>query len=205
MDEQISFRVGCDPSWANQLAELIDSTDPALHRFLFKSCGDPFHAIAQLTAADIGFFSHSHAHVALCDGTMVGACLSFKPEIYLKELDEAVDALNKSYGTLIANCVKAALYALMEITPPFPSQARFIQNIAIDVTRRQQGIGTLLLASEINRAASTGSSVIVLDVHVENVSAIKFYSSFNGTITDEWSATDLGLDTYFRMHIPVLA
>jgi ribosomal protein S18 acetylase RimI-like enzyme len=202
-EETITFQIGCDASHAKRLAELIDSTDPALHRFLFKATGDPVRAITQLAAAYIGFFSHNHAHVAVCDRNLVGICLSFLPDHYHQVLDEVAVEMNKSFGPLVAGEVKAALHALMEITPPFPSQARFVQNFAVEPTRRQQGIGKLLLACEINRAAKMGCNVIALDVNVENVSAIKLYSSFNGIITGEWSATGIGLDSYFRMHIPV--
>ncbi len=203
MEPHITFCSGCPVSHSKRLAELIDSTDPGLHRFLFAATGDPLRAIELLAAAGKGLFSHRLVHAALSGAELVGACVSFKPDAYAGVLAESVDVVRDAFGPGQARALDEALQQLMTITPPFPPSSLFVQNLAVASTHHRLGIGRMLLSKTLQQAAASGLKVCALDVCSENESAMAFYRSLGGRVDSAWSARGIGLLHYVRVHIPL--
>jgi len=62
--------------------------------------------------------------------------------------------------------------------PPPSTDAFYINNIAVDGTRRGLGLGARLLDQAIDTARAAGYRSVELDVTVSNDGAIRFYERF---------------------------
>jgi FAD/FMN-containing dehydrogenase/ribosomal protein S18 acetylase RimI-like enzyme/SAM-dependent methyltransferase len=168
--------VPAEPSQAAQLATLIYESSHELLDFMFGGRARAEAALARLLKRPGGHFGHQFARVMLADGEVAGVVLGYdRKELSGEELRGALNTFRATPASRWPHLLGSVGRALSGYVPPPSPDAFYINNIAVDGSKRGMGLGGKLLQQVVESSRAKGYRCIELDVTAPNEGAIAFY------------------------------
>ncbi len=173
--KSITYRAA-KPGDAAALAPLVFDSSHELLGFMFGDRGAAEAALTKLLARPGGHFGYRHVTVMLADEVIVGVELGYdRTTLSSEELAGTLNIFRSTPASRWPHIAWNVGRALSGYVPPPSRDAWYINNIAVDGTRRGAGLGMKLLEHVEARARATGFRCIELDVTAPNEGAIRFY------------------------------
>lgn len=192
---EIAFRPA-DAFHAEALAPLVYDSSHELLGFMFGDRDGAESALAKLLRRPKGQFGHSFATMMLADGELVGVELGYDAEqLAAQELPGVLNMFHAMPVSRWLHLVGPVNRALAGYVPPPSDDAYYINNIAVDSTRRGLGLGRSFLDYVVATAKSRGYRCLELDVTEANEGGIRFYERY-GFRTVSTSGTGATVDKY---------
>ena len=143
------------------------------------------HIIAMAFAQPNHDLSYQNVTFAGLDNTIVGMVSGYSAEQHRRSsrqpLKQAAGRRN------LRMVVVSTLFApLLRIIDTIADGDFYLQAIAVDKELRGEGVGSALMDSIEDRAVSSGSARLALDVSAGNESARKFYERRGMTVESQW-------------------
>jgi ribosomal protein S18 acetylase RimI-like enzyme len=152
----IRFRPA-EPSQAATLAVLIYESSHELLDFMFGGRAGAEAALSRLLARRGGQFGCRFATVMLADDEIAGVVLGYdRSELAAQALPGAVNALRATPASRWAHLAGPVSRALSGYVPPPSPDAFYINNIAVDSSRRGLGLGGRLLHHVVETCRARG-------------------------------------------------
>ena len=139
-------------------------------------------------------YSFQNVSFAEYDSRIVGMALGFSSENYRRFSDQPINEA-AGYHYLRMKTVKILCAPMLRIIESITDGDFYLLSMVIDKDFRSNGIGSTLMASIKERAQTSGSSRISLDVSANNELACQIYENWGMTIESQWPK---------RLYIPAL-
>ncbi len=192
---EITFRPA-DAFHAEAVAPLIYDSAHELLGFMFGDRDTAEAALATLLRRPGGQFGHGFATMMLADGELVGAELGYDAEqLAAQELPGILHMFRAMPMRRWPHLMGPVNRALSGYVPPPADDAYYINNIAVDASRRGLGLGRRLLDHVVDTARKRGYRCVELDVTDINDGGIRFYERY-GFRTVSTSGTGVTVDKY---------
>lgn len=129
--------------------------------------------------------SYQHIIFAQREGAIVGMASGYTAAQHRRS---SLDPLRQGAGrsALRMRAVTILCAPLLRIIDTITEGDFYLQAIAVDKKLRGQGLGSTLLDAIEERAHTTGSIRLVLDVSARNETARRFYHRHNLTLESQW-------------------
>jgi ribosomal protein S18 acetylase RimI-like enzyme len=136
--------------------------------------------------------SHAVSHVAVLDGEVVGVLSGFpladSGALANRFISESLRRMPPWRWPRVAR----HLHAAGRLTPRPPSDALYVDGLAVAPQARRRGVATALLAEAERLARAAGASGVALDTGVANAAARALYDGAGYAITEVRMAPDAG-------------
>lgn len=129
-------------------------------------------------------YSYETVRFAEIDGQIVGMASAYDSPYHAAS---SVRPILRAAGLGAIRAIPAALFGwrLMSFVDTVPDGDFYLAALAVDGTRRGEGIGTVLLEHTLDRARSAGSKRIALDVDFKNDGGRRLYERWGMTVEAE--------------------
>jgi len=152
------------------------------------------HIIATAFAQPDHDLSYQNVTFAERDNVIVGMVLGYTAEQHRRSSREP---LKRAAGrsNLRMRIVRMLFAPIMRIIDSIADGDFYVQAIAVDTELRGNGVGSVLMDSSEDRARTSGSTRLSLDVSAKNKGARRFYEHRGMNVESQWPK---------RLAIPVL-
>jgi len=152
------------------------------------------HIIAAAFAQPDHDLSYQNVTFAERDNVIVGMALGYTAEQHRRSSREP---LKRAAGrsNLRMRIVRMLFAPIMRIIDSIADGDFYVQAIAVDTELRGNGVGSVLMDSSEDRARTSGSTRLSLDVSAKNKGARRFYEHRGMNVESQWPK---------RLAIPVL-
>jgi len=151
------------------------------------------HIIATAFAQPDHDLSYQNVTFAERDNVIVGMVLGYTAEQHRRSSREP---LKRAAGRSLRMRIVRMLFApIMRIIDSIADGDFYVQAIAVDTELRGNGVGSVLMDSSEDRARTSGSTRLSLDVSAKNKGARRFYEHRGMNVESQWPK---------RLAIPVL-
>lgn len=176
-DAQPDIRFGpAEPAQAARLAALVYESSHELLDFMFGGRARAEAALRKLLQQPGGHFGHRFATVMLAGDDIVGVVLGYdRKQLSAQGLAGTLNTFRATPVARWPHLLGPVGRALSGYVPPPSPDAYYINNIAVDGTKRGLGLGGKLLQQVIDTCRVKGYRCIELDVTAPNEGAIAFY------------------------------
>ncbi len=204
-DSDIRFELAT-AGQAAELAPLIYESSHELLDFLFGDRASAEKALTRLIARPNGHFSYKFVTLLLVDDGICGAELGYGAgELASEEFSGALNMLRAMPFGRWPHLVGPVNRALAGYVMPPSPDAYYINNIAVDSSRRGEGLGQKFLDHIVHQTRTTGYRCIELDVTDINESGVRFYQRYGfhcvATSSPEAAVKRYGLPALKRMRL----
>ena len=176
---------------AGRLAPLVFDSSHELLSFMFGERTKAEVALTKLLSKPGGHFGYRFATVMLADGEIAGVELGYdRKQLSAQEMSGMINAFAATPLSRWPHLLFSVSRALTGYVPPPSVDAYYINNVAVDESRRGAGFGKQFLMRIVERCRAKGYRCIELDVTFPNDGAIRFYER-NGFRRISQSGTDL--------------
>lgn len=171
-----------NPEEGQRFAEFFDVAAAGIIRQMLGRRSEQVMAAAYLSPGHD--CSYETVHFAEIDGQIVGMASAYDSHYHAAS---SLRPILKAAGLRSIRAIPAALYSwrLLSFVDAVPEGDFYLSALAVDGTRRGEGIGTTLLEHTLERARSAGSKRIVLDVDVGNDGGRRLYERWGMTVEAE--------------------
>lgn len=189
---------------AADLAPLVYESSHELLDFIFGDRLQAETALANMMARPGGHFGYRFATTMTQDDDIVGLMLGYgRQQLVGEELTGMLNMLRATPVSRWPHLAGRVGRALSGYVPPPAGDAFYINNIAVDGSRRGAGLGRRLLDHVVERSRRERYRCIELDVTAPNSGAIRFYENYGFRVVST-SGTDAverryGLPRLLRM------
>lgn len=157
-----------------KVAELIYEADTDTFDLFFKNKENSAGVIEKLVLADVNTLNHQHIYVVSGDENYVlGVAVIHhgKRQFFLDELRSIFKNLN------LVDALKYTVISILDkmFLSDLKEQDSYVAILAVDESLRGRGIGTFILEKAVELMKGHGSKRAVLDVDMENPSALRLY------------------------------
>ena len=172
------------------LTDLMWSTDPVLHRYMFGRRPTLNKVLDREWPGDHGLLSHAHAFSALAGMRQVGLLIGHTTSEYAENFDHSVTHQADALTAEEAAHLRSALLWMDRLFPAPLPESYYILEFAISPRARGTGLACRLLDLAETRARMQECVRLSLDVAADN-GAVGFY-------------THLGFRTEVETRLPAL-
>ena len=185
MDRHSIVLRAANPTFDDGLAcaRYLDEAAEGFFRFMLgRRAGD---IIATAYVQPNHDLSYQHVTFAERDNVIVGMVLGYAAEQHRRSspqpLTRAAGRLNLRMRT-----VQILFAPLMRIVGSIADSDFYVQFIAVDKARRGDGVGSVLMDFAEERARTSGSTRLSLDVSAKNEGARRFYRRRGMIVESQW-------------------
>lgn len=177
-DVDLQFRIA-DSGHAEVIAPLIYESSHELLDFMFGSRGAAEAGLAKLLRKDDGHFGHRFATLMAIGDEIVGVELGYdRDQLANQELAGALNMMRAMPLLRWPHLIVRVNQALSGYVMPPSADAYYINNIAVDSSKRGMGLGKRFLDHVAATARKRGYRCIELDVTAINEGGIRFYERY---------------------------
>ncbi|MGI9221485.1 MAG: GNAT family N-acetyltransferase [Woeseiaceae bacterium] len=177
-DHDIRFELATAEQ-AAKLAPLIYESSHELLEFMFGDRTSAEKALTCLIARPNGHFSYKFVTLLVSDDEICGAELGYSAEeLAAEEFSGALNMMRAMPFGRWPHLIGPVNRALAGYVMPPSPDAYYINNIAVDSSRRGGGFGQKFLDYVVHQARTTGYRCIELDVTDINDGGIRFYERY---------------------------
>lgn len=158
----------------NKVAELMYETDSETYNFYFKNQQSTVQRIKRLIIAGDSSWSHENIYIVTeSNSRVLGVLVAYKGEEAHKRSDF------KAYFKNL-NFFDAVKFVFLDIGDTLlgadlDEDDYYLSDLAVDGKCRGKGIGTFILERSLELARERGCKRVVLDVYLDNESALRLY------------------------------
>ena len=165
-----------------RFAEFFDVAEGGVVRQLLGKRSEQIMAAAYLSPGHD--HSYETVHFAEIDGQIVGMASSYDSGYHAAS---SLRPILRAAGVRSIRAIPFALFGwrLMSFMDTVPEGDFYLVALAVDGTRRGEGIGTVLLEDTLERARSAGAERLVLDVDFDNEGGRRLYERWGMTVEVE--------------------
>ena len=129
-------------------------------------------------------YSYETVHFAEIDGQIVGLASAYDSRYHAAS---SLRPILRAAGLRSIRAIPAVLFGwrVMSFVDTVPDSDFYLAALAVDGTRRGEGIGTALLEHTLERARAAGSERIVLDVDSDNDGGRRLYERWGMIVEAE--------------------
>jgi ribosomal protein S18 acetylase RimI-like enzyme len=164
------------PDDAEPAAALIYETAGTLGDYVFGTIGrnETVRVLAVLFRRERHLFSYDTATLAVSGGEVVGIVQAMPGADLLRTGARLVREYARCYGWRSALRLAGRAYPLA-FEPDAKAGEYYVETLAVAPSRRNQGIGGMLLAEAQRRGRQLGFTICSLSVMLHNTDALRFY------------------------------
>ncbi len=170
------------PEEGERFAEFFDVAEAGIVRRVLGKQSEQVMTAAYLSPGHD--HSYETVHFAEIDGQIVGMASAYDSRYHAAS---SLRPLLRAAGLRSIRAIPAVLFGwrVMSFADTVPEGDFYLAALAVDATRRGEGIGTVLLEDTLERARAAGSKRLVLDVDFGNDGGRRLYERWGMTVEAE--------------------